>query len=350
MKRIIFIFSAFALLTGCVKNDPVEGAGAGELSQEAIAFDAPVLMPSVKAGVAEVPATYVDTLTFGVFASNANTSSWKEFSGEYKVAFEFPAFYMNNVEISRQKVGEDYVWKNAAKKYYWPKSSYLYFFAYSPYKSNLASVTETGLAFTDYVVSTKVDEQEDLLYTGLCTQNKPYVTVEFQHALSAINFVVSKSADTDAPIAVKSIGLYGVKDKGDFSVGLGYDESSLITYTPAWSDQVYSNGLTCNYTAFYPATPHELDTTPRYVHNIDGTDAGNKATLMLMPQPVGDMRVEIYYLLDGISQYESFPIPDEWKPGMRYTYTLTFTAEEILFEPEAEAWDDSDDTDEDKIF
>ena len=63
MKRFLCIFSAFMLLVGCVKNDPVTPDWQGPEAE--IAFECPVVGPKMKS-VAEV-ANYPADLNFRVW-------------------------------------------------------------------------------------------------------------------------------------------------------------------------------------------------------------------------------------------------------------------------------------------
>ena len=118
MRQFICIFSAFALLIGCVKIDPTTTTG--QESEAVIAFDCPIMANNLKS-VAEY-LTYPDTLDFKVWGYYSKNSYPDVSDGELHT------LYMNGAVFT--KTGA--TWASAGKNYYWPKNGFLHFVAYAP--------------------------------------------------------------------------------------------------------------------------------------------------------------------------------------------------------------------------
>lgn len=313
MKKLFIIAAAACVtLASCVKNEPnASVASAGD----ELVFDSPVLALNTKAA----------------------TEIQGDFPTDKNLQFHVNAYLTENNTFA---VGSDYMtadgetisynggaWR-AATKYYWPKSGYLHFLAYYPEGATGASIGATGVKFTGYTVPAAAST--DLLYSDLATsQGKEPVQLSFNHALSAIDFTVTKGNVTPV-FVIKNITIKGIKTTGNFDQNLNG--------VAAWSDPNPASATT-NYVAYDKGegTGLTLDATIKYVHS-GNTDKDGQAALILLPQDVTGKKVVVTFTMDNFPQEVEFTLDGEWEMGTRYTYAISFGADEITFTPEAKNW------------
>lgn len=237
MRQFICIFSAFALLIGCVKIDPTTTTG--QESAAVIAFDCPIVAPKVKS--VEEFKSYPDDLHFRVWGYYSESSAEHILSNSLTM-------YMNGAEFSKQ--GD--TWASVGENYYWPKSGCLDFVAYAPatLKGVLTDANPTFkkineqdcVQFGKYIVPDKADE--DLLISDVeygCT--KPEVKdagapLMFHHVLSSVAFKANSAIfgdredddperiDTD--LRITRIEISNVRSRGTFSINLQNNSTSWI--------------------------------------------------------------------------------------------------------------------------
>ena len=310
MKKLFIIAAAACVaLASCVKNEPVV---APEFGDE-IAFDDPVMTPSVKAGIEEKTAF--------VAGDKFKTLAWWTADNTFAATNK----YMPNAfDVTRGASAWSY-----EGIYYWPKSGYLHFSAFSP-----ATVTGTfdegGVIFTDYTVDADVTKQIDLLYSDRkTTQKVDPVQIVFNHALSAINFTVTKGSETPV-FVLNGISIAEIADKGNFdqNLDLGNDKQAWV----ATGSETYSVDLDANIT---------LDNTLKYAHTGLSTQP-TTAALMLIPQSVQGKIVTLNYTMDTLPQTSQFILSGTWDPGYRYTYNISFSVEGIQFTASIDPWVDGE--------
>lgn len=320
MKKL-FILAAAACVTlaSCVKNEPVQTSGLGE----AISFEDPIVSLNTKAGVAEVPASFLANRDFAVWAHHT-TAEW-DASNIAKTV------WMNKVTIT--KIGEQ--WKNATS-YYWPKEGYLHFSAYSP-ASVSASIDATGITFENYVVGQQA-AQVDLLVSDRVTAKKSgVVPVVFNHILSAVNFIVKTTALNGPDFTLTGITVTGIKSKGTFNQGLTTAQNSQLAVAEENDDRWSGQDVATSYPL--TITQFEIDNTGKYAHN-GAAETSNEASLILLPQSLENAKVVVNYTMEGVAQESTFNITGKWLRGYRYNYTIGFGADEITFTPTADTWGD----------
>ena len=359
MKKLFFIAAiASVAFASCVKNDPAPSA----TEQQEITFTAPVVATTTKAQV-ELLKKYPTTETFGVFALY--------YAGEF-TGYDPKAVYMTDVEATHGTyTGTDGAWSTAG--YYWPKNNgTLTFAAYSPYdQTNVkASHDDSGIHFDDYVVTTNANV--DLMFSdraynkteadqGTNTDNYYGVDLVFNHALSAVKFMVNTTSQlqTDGyKFVIQKIELLNINNKGDFNqrltaYAIGNEEpdtpvAAVEDWTLADSEE--------DYTAYDNSTGISVTTTTAVSTISD--DATNKyANLILMPQELSantpaQLKVTYKYRHNNMASDEyvennvvttnlSVAGCDTWLRGKRYVYTLTMDLDKIYFAPRIEDWTDA---------
>lgn len=211
--------------------------------------------------------------------------------------------FMPNVEITKSSSNK---WQ-FAKRYYWPQSGYVSFFAYSPYAnpSNGIEITapQSGIPVLQYTVPHQVADQPDLMIASQQLDFfKTEVPLAFTHSLACIGFDVSGQN-----VPIDSIGIRGVYTSATLMLALSKD-------LPVWSDlkglsdKFYKVGLTSNAEATNPSKP--IMATNGY--------------LMMIPQLLSD-DAAIVVKFKGIDP-KIIPLKNagttQWKAGNKYIYSL----------------------------
>lgn len=322
MKKF-FMFAAMAsvVLASCVKNEPVATVEQGDL----ITFEAPVVAPATKAdapvGTVLYPADG-EFYLYGWYHANENGN--------------FENKYIPGAVISKVA---DKNYFAPSTSYYWPKSGYLSFFAYSPSAlpaggdgSLEASTMSHNKSMTlTYTVPSTPEKQADVLYSDWAmnktvanettTTQGSYNGVEivFNHALSAVVFSFSGVENT---YQINSVTLSGVK------------KTAVLTSTPASTSWAAPTGANVTYNVLSTST------------TVSGT-ATTSAMFMLIPQELESAQLTINYSLKNPSADEWIPqvakvidldtakdgsanAIDSWVMGTKYTYNVTFGAASII--------------------
>ena len=369
MRQFICIFSAFALLIGCVKIDPTTTTG--QESEAVIAFESPIVAAKVKS-VAEFK-SYPDTLNFRVWGYYSE-------SNEHILSNSL-TMYMNGAEFSKQ--GD--TWASVGKNYYWPKNGYLDFVAYAPAKLQVA-LTETKptfqkineqdyVQFGKYTVPDKADE--DLLISDVSYyRTKPEVEdagdpLMFHHVLSSVVFKVNSAiygnrddvdpnrVDTD--LRVTKIEILQARARGILNVNLRKKKKSCTTFndektlkkdfTGYNSDPDKGTGAGTVLTDGFQFC-HDMQIAPEK----EGTHS--LTNLILLPQKLLDdvvLRVTYDMTTSTMSEAngtnEEVWIKDqvktikmnecgvsEWKVGTRYIYNISLGLNKIQCSAEVSEW------------
>lgn len=363
MKRFICIFSAFMLLVGCVKNDPVTPDWRGPKAE--IAFECPVVGSLTKS--AYELTDYPDALDFRVWGYYS-TGNVPVVTGD-----GLEGLYIDGAEFSRQ--GD--TWASSQGKYYWPANGNLHFLGYAPSDAAVTSadVTNRGLQLAGYTVPLTAD-QDLLVSRVLYAQTNPGAGVGapivFDHALSSIVFKVRSGIygdrtledpdriDTD--LRVTKIELFGLKNKGNFDQAMttwtGNEQmtspSAAQNPEKGWSGQS-GNADYIGYSSAVAGTVGlVLTDTPQLIHDktLAVGDTDHELTnLILLPQVLSsnenavlrvtyDMTHSDYAENNGedgelwvTGQVAEIALKDcgvlEWYRGYRYTYNITVLLNKI---------------------
>ena len=363
MKRFICIFSAFMLLVGCVKNDPVTPDWRGPKAE--IAFECPVVGSLTKS--AYELTDYPDALDFRVWGYYS-TGNVPVVTGD-----GLEGLYIDGAEFSRQ--GD--TWASSQGKYYWPANGNLHFLGYAPSDAAVTSadVTNRGLQLAGYTVPLTAD-QDLLVSRVLYAQTNPGAGVGapivFDHALSSIVFKVRSGIygdrtledpdriDTD--LRVTKIELFGLKNKGNFDQAMttwtGNEQmtspSAAQNPEKGWSGQSGSADYTGYSSAVAGTVGLVLTDTPQLIHDktLAVGDTDHELTnLILLPQVLSsnenavlrvtsDMTHSDYAENNGedgelwvTGQVAEIALKDcgvlEWYRGYRYTYNITVLLNKI---------------------
>lgn len=361
MKKLFYFAAAAVALAACAKNEVIP-VNSGE-NQE-ITFN---VAPKTKA-----PTTnkFADNLKFKSYAYYLPSGqTWD------KHPTTAPVPYIVDKEIAyrlKTASGTDKVWK-AEDSYYWPKNGSLTFFAWTSLKETNADKAtpsyETnyvtgvkcsdadGIKVTDYDVTTNknvdflvADIVKDQASNSAMKYWNKGVTTIFKHKLSYVIFKVNtlKDYSTDGKkFTLNYIKFNKIEHKGTYkqlpTEGWTIENSDKTEQTYIGTDKVFDYvatasdipALTTDETRNYYlpqtfGTSEELEI--KYtITTTTGTGTAAKTSddvvtkkIVLNPASVG-----------GVTPS---PLFTKWEMGKKYTVTLTFSLDEIFWDPAVEDW------------
>ena len=344
MKKLFYFAAAAVALAACAKNEVVP-VNSGE-NQE-ITFN---VAPKTKAVT-----KFADNLKFKSYAYYLpGKETWDNHTTD-------PALYINGAEIAYRKKteeSEEKVWK-AGDSYYWPKNGKLTFFAWTSLNETNAN-NATPSYETSYVTDVKCSVADGINVTGYdVTTNKNVdflvadivkdqtsnsamkywnagVTTIFKHKLSYVIFKVKTDiAYSNKTFTLKSITFKDIEYVGDYKQ-LGTEGwtpktpevKTPVVYTNASTPINNSEATLTTDNTFNYYLPQSFATSGSVVveYWIETNENGNKST---------DKVTKTINMKDLFTS---------WDMGKKYTVTLTFKLDEILWDPAVEDWTTADGT------
>ena len=361
MKKLFYFAAAAVALAACAKNEVIP-VNSGE-NQE-ITFN---VAPKTK-GHSE----FGENLTFKSYAYYLpGNDKWADKAS-------FSELYINGVEISYK----DGVWKNAKTPYYWPKNGSLTFFAWTSlketvgdpnsykvsYVDNVTCSNTTGIKVENYEVDSEKNKNVDLLVADIKADQEANTTTTgvtgkyykdgvptlFRHKLSYVVFKVNTLKDYSKDgkkFTLNYIKFNNIEHKGTYqqlpTEGWNSEPSEKTEQTYIGTDKVFSYvdpeseipALTTDATQNYYlpqtfGTSEELEI--KYtITTTTKTETGTTAEtsddvvikkIVLNPASVG-----------GVIPPSLFT---KWERGKKYTVTLTFSLDEIFWDPAVENWEE----------
>ena len=370
MKKTIFLAAiACVALAGCTKNEKIADNGR-DVANVPLAFN-PLASPATKTVYGEIPAAYNINEQFVAFAG------WTE--AVYNTTAPTDLFPAAGITCAHDATL--YAWKPTTV-YYWPKTGYLTFEAYSPaVASTYATHTwAAGIGFNDFAVPATIATQYDLMISNRefdkkrgdytitdaghgnayddeddATYKYNGVNLMFNHILSSIRFLVKTKADysTNAQFTLTGLTIDNAYSVGDFAEGVTTAApAASFARNMAWSGQETE----VNYTVVTGGSQ-------ALVYN-GGTalPLTNDPDIILLPQALAhgtnNVTVTVNYTVaqnggSALPQTAVIKLKDltesssgsatavtEWQLGKRYTYTIVFGLEEIYFDPAVADWTD----------
>ena len=380
MKKLFYFAAAAVALAACAKNEVIP-VNSGE-NQE-ITFN---VAPKTKADPEPKPKPKKEAFsTNNVFASWAyylpENKTWDANSGENYVE---PKEYISGAKISNnERTGNK--WKCEETTFYWPKDGgSLTFFAYSLNKENLDFKTvnvegqdvkrstvvchsNTGI-FAHIDLS--VDKNVDFLVADPAKDKKSNVDegkhfvdgvpTLFRHKLSYIIFNVKTYkaySDAGKTLTLKSIKFNNVSYEGHYrdiasttlpviSAGFTSGAKGAVNYTGGSTESPFSQEITSTNSGissidnslYIPQTFEQGSKTDKNAYievkytiaTKVGKDEHNQDIVV-----TEDVTKQIF-----LNPATGTPMFDKWEMGKKYTINLTFTLDEILWDPAVEDWED----------
>ena len=379
MKKFLFWTAlASVALTGCVKNDVEPNPSLGQDVE--ITFNAPVVGKVTKVHIGEIKdAQYPTTEQFIVHAW-AHKDSFDQDTSlvvyiDQQVTTHFDGAGLTGAAGDTATTSSTF---HIDPPYYWPKTHYLTFSAFSPAKlkdnPTYADTTKidlvNGITLTNVKTPTDIDYHYDLLYSdrvydqrerSYTHANNYYygVDVLFNHALASVNVQAQWAKDYNEgilngenKIVITDIHFENVCFQATFNENVGgnralvnSDNRNNATWNNPTNPQSISikannsNNLTLNTTAqtfgvpalFIPQALTAGDNKGKTQLVVDYTITNTGGV---------ELNETITFDLSAINFIDDDDADGVWEIGKRYTYTLTFGLNEIYLAPSVDPWDD----------
>ena len=357
MKKVFLIAAAVVALAACSKNEVLPSSS---INNE-ISFN---VAPRTKALAADQSDFGVDNhfISYAYFLTN--DEKWPTNAG---------SVYIDRAEVSSKVEATatgGRVWK-AANPYYWPKSekSSLTFFAWSKNTNECVLTGATvscdpqkGIAFADYDVT--ANKNVDLLVADVAankTGNENLYTYSgvptlFRHKLSYVIFKVkAKEAYAGKKFALNSIKFVGLGSKASYDQKANDGTAGAYNTVGEWAaptataDQVYFNATT---PVVFTNTDFVLETEATAKTSVD-QKYYLPQTLSAVAAPGAGVAgsIEVVYTIETtegtavstetVTRYISAKsmFTDDLKINKMYTCTLTFSLDEITWDPAVQDWE-----------
>lgn len=357
MKKLFYFAAAAVALAACAKNEVIP-VNSGE-NQE-ITFN---VAPKTKATTA-----FDKHFKFKAWAYYLpGTVKWDKKDGDNTTdpitPATTPALYIDGAVISNTEPdGTDGVWK-AAKTYYWPKDGSLTFFAYSLNRDNLTltggdSFFHCGVSSgINGAIDLKANPNTDFLVAEIAKDRTGNVKTHFtegvptlfRHKLSNIVFKVAAGSYDRTSFKLKSIqfikiGYYGSYNQvpESFSHGL-----QSVPYSPYYSQSVEGQDITTTLTEVDNGSLKNWIFVPqRFDDDTEEIEVEYEIKTEVATDNVVTQTVKKTIKLNELfpTKYDNSDpkkvIGGGWEMGKRYTINLTFTLDEILWDPAVQEWED----------
>lgn len=355
MKKVFLIAAAVVAFAACSKNEVLPSSS---INNE-ISFN---VAPRTKALTSDQSAFGVNNhfISYAYFLTD--DKKWPTNAG---------SIYINGAEVSSHvdaSATGGRVWK-ADNSYYWPKSekSSLTFFAWSKNTGECslaggATVScdpQKGIAFTGYDVTS--NKNVDLLVADVAANkhgNENLYTYSgvptlFRHKLSYVIFKVkTQKAYAGKEFALKSIKFVGLGSKASYDQKANDGTDPVYNTVGEWAtptataDQVYFNATT---PVVFTDADFVLETAA--TASVDQKYYLPQALTAVTPGAGVAGSIEVVYTIkttegtavstETVTRYISAKsmFADDLKINKKYTCTLTFSLDEITWDPAVQDWE-----------
>lgn len=355
MKKVFLIAAAVVAFAACSKNEVLPSSS---INNE-ISFN---VAPRTKALTPDQSAFGVDNhfISYAYFLTD--DKKWPTNAG---------SIYINGAEVSSHvdaSATGGRVWK-AANSYYWPKSekSSLTFFAWSKNTGECVLAggatascdPQKGIAFTGYDVTS--NKNVDLLVADVAANkhgNENLYTYSgvptlFRHKLSYVIFKVkTQKAYVGKEFALKSIKFVGLGSKASYDQKANDGTDPVYNTVGEWAtptataDQVYFNATT---PVVFTDADFVLETAA--TASVDQKYYLPQALTAVTPGAGVAGSIEVVYTIkttegtaestETVTRYISAKsmFADDLKINKKYTCTLTFSLDEITWDPAVQDWE-----------
>ncbi|MGN0200187.1 MAG: fimbrillin family protein [Candidatus Cryptobacteroides sp.] len=253
--------------------------------------------------------------------------------------------YLNGTETAYFKNAE-FEYKSATNKwggkttYYWPLQGNLDFVLYAPYQST--DVTYTHSSTSSNILTVTIADnstaQTDYLYGKdfYVNTSKPAtpsdgVPVVLKHALSKVT--IAAKADAASIFTVTSILLKNTIQKGSYTVTYTTDADDFTSSVTGSTDAEAKKDMV------YVSSESPWNLTTDLSANTDSKFVVPSAqTSIVLKYKMAGNDTELEATVNLASESA------KWETGKHYTYNLTLTAYEILFDPKVQDWDENQTT------
>ena len=329
MKKILYSILAVAALASCMKSEAVYTEDNSEIKIK------PATALATKANqLAAIDGTeYPVAENFDVYAYWANLPAGNSFT---KADAEVTTYLGEGGAVEFTNKG---IYWGGTTTYYWPKNGSLRFAAYSPSSVDMDHDLDTDTyTVENYNQPSATAQTWDLLiaptsqsYTAMTAAEN--VSVVFEHALSWITInVVAQDAEVAKAFDIKKVTINDVVTTADLTAVMsGADKAIDWELSQTTAPVEIFNG-----SQDVTLEPTVIETT------ANGT--------LVIPQPTTTVTIDFTQKalegtpqLDNQSETVALTLDADntpWEPGKHYVYTLVFTLDEILINPDVVEWED----------
>ena len=329
MKKIFYSLMAVVALASCMKSEAVYMEDNSEIKIK------PATALATKANqLAAIDGTeYPVAENFDVYAYWANLPAGNSFT---KADAEVTTYLGEGGAVEFTNKG---IYWGGTTTYYWPKNGSLRFAAYSPSSVDMDHDLDSDTyTVKNYYQPSATAETWDLLiaptsqsYTAMTAAEN--VSVVFEHALSWITInVVAQDAEVAKAFDIKKVTINDVVTTADLTAVMsGADKAIDWELSQTTAPVEIFNG-----SQDVTLEPTVIETT------ANGT--------LVIPQPTTTVTIDFTQKalegtpqLDNQSETVALTLDADntpWEPGKHYVYTLVFTLDEILINPDVVEWED----------
>ncbi|MGL5705815.1 MAG: fimbrillin family protein [Tannerellaceae bacterium] len=228
--------------------------------------------------------------------------------------------FMNDVDFKK----DGNVWLSSPT-YYWPEYG-LDFFGYYPTTVTPTSVSDPSKF--SYTVASDTKDEYDVVTAYAANQTKGIVQMQFHHALSKINFVITSYKNSGLNISINSIAIKNIPMSADFVLNTTATEvpnyftvsnqgpatgTATLTNSPALTVEASTDNVSSNLVSGMYLIPQTLV---------------NWAYSATNAYPLKGTYINLNGSLTGVTDYTgniAIPITTvKWEPGYSYTYNIVF--------------------------
>lgn len=344
MKKVFLIAAAVVALEACSKNEVLPSSS---INNE-ISFNVAPRTKALTLGQIE----FNKDLTFQTYAYYLpDGQTWATHTAT-------PQTYIDNAKIEFV----DPQWKNATHTYYWPKQGKLTFLSWTAVKENWTSggklvvnydpadatcAHDSGLKFSFDAVS---DKNKDILVADIAADKNANVSTYlatgvptlFKHQLSYVVFKVR--TDKNYTTAGKKFELNSIKFGASLSKSATYQQIATAGVVAGWTEtakgeQVYYNGGPADIK--YDETVLTSNDTQNLYLPQTFAENGNEVTIQytITTTEGSSISKDVVTKTFSLNPSTGTKVFTTWEPGKKYTCTLTFSLDEITWDPAVQDWE-----------
>lgn len=344
MKKVFLIAAAVVAFAACSKNEVLPSSS---INNE-ISFNVAPRTKALTLGQIE----FNKDLTFQTYAYYLpDGQTWATHTAT-------PQTYIDNAKIEFV----DPQWKNATHTYYWPKQGKLTFLSWTAVKEDWTSggklvvnydttdatcAHDSGLKFSFDAVS---DKNKDILVADIAADKNANVSTYFatgvptlfKHQLSYVVFKVR--TDKNYTTAGKKFELNSIKFGASLSKSATYQQIATAGVVAGWTEtakgeQVYYNGGPADIK--YDETVLTSNDTQNLYLPQTFAENGNEVTIQytITTTEGSSISKDVVTKTFSLNPSTGTKVFTTWEPGKKYTCTLTFSLDEITWDPAVQDWE-----------
>ena len=344
MKKFVLLAAAAAALAGCAKTT-ISGNTA---DQAEITYE---VAPLTK-GLANNQSAFSKDNVFASYAFYLSTGSWNypddaDFYiggtvNEGTGAYEGVTVKWNTTASA---------WKNPDKNYYWPKTGSLTFFSWTLNKANLTFTdantiincsSNYGIFCTSY--DAKANKNIDFMVADIAKDKKANeniysytgVPTLFRHKLSQFQATVcEKEAYTGITFTLKSITF-----PKSYYTGWYHQKTDTMQGATSSTSQTYYSSTTGQVVNTTTATAVDNAGIDQYIYMPQVFTADNIIEIKydVAYDTNGDNTPDVTETVTATKKLSEI-FGTAWEMGKKYTLNITFSVNEILWDPAVEDWE-----------